>query len=179
MRRILKWRLWLVFLPAVTLCASCAIGPYSPEPNLAAGVTRNVAITKPVAILSDQTSEEPIHLPRRKIVVDRKSFTESLVAAIKMELASNNVAVTESADKKLLVSVTNIRMFRDGATLRAEIDAEVKTGSGELEKFVTSRASYGSDFNRDIAPTRPIDSAFRDLVQKILTSKNILQYLNN
>lgn len=171
----------LFFLAAVStllLIVSCGpVGKYTPDPGLAKGAVQGIALSHPVAVLNDQAKTKSHTLPVRDIVVDYASFTQSLVEALKQELTRNGVSVQESASKRLYIAVTHVKMPPPVFYFAAHIYVRVKTGDGQVEKLKVTKSSYASQFNIDLAPTRPLDAAFKDMVRKILTNPEILEYL--
>lgn len=175
-----------IYMPVLTVLAmlfisGCsAVGNYTPNPLKAKGLAKNITITKPVVISNNQTSDQENSLDFRGISINYNTFTQSLVDALNMELNKNRVVSKDSTDKVLHVSVTNVKQsfIAGGFSYGADIDAEVKMGQGRTKKYQGSRASYASNGNIWFAPTRPLASAFRDLVEKIVTDPEIHEYIN-
>ena len=160
------------------LCScSSSVGPYNPDPLIAKGVTKNSSFSNTVSIINDQSSTQRHLLDFRGIEVNYNEFTQSLVDALCLELKRHGVILKESAEKKLYLKVTEVEMFLS-MTYRADIKAIVRTGVGNEQIFRASRASYGSPFMVSTFPTKPLDSAFKDLVKDILAHPVITTYLS-
>lgn len=173
---LLTYYLFLVIL----LIYSCGpIGKYNPHPSIANGVIKNITINNAVKISNDQPSKEEHKLEFRDIIVNYHDFTESLIEGLKLELIRNKVEVSEDANKELFVAITKIEMPPAKENFRAYINAEVRTGDGQKEKFIVTRASYASPLNMNIAAKKPLNSSFRDLIKEIMANEVILRYLNN
>lgn len=177
-------RLWGTVLVTLVLCAcflgSCStkMGYYCPKPAVAKGAAKGLVVSQPVRITNAQVSKEEHTLDFRSIIVNYQEFTQALVDAVKVELASHVAADTDTTAKMLHISVTNVEMPPPGATFSAYIHVDVKTGDGKLKRLLTNRSSYASPFNMGTVPTKPLNAAFRDMVEKILHDKAILAYLN-
>ena len=163
----------IVFLPS---CSS--VGKYRPDPKFATGVVESINISNAVKLTNSQPSTFVHSLNFEGIEVDYNSFTQSLVDALKIEYERNNVLVTDIAEKELSVSVTGVSISFGYANFRSHIIAEVKYGDDVIEKFETSRATVGSLLMVKTSPTKPLNVAFRDLVEKIIMNKKIQNYIN-
>lgn len=170
--------LLLVFTLPVLLSSCAAVGKYNPDPKIATGLVKGINVTNAVKITNSQPSSEDHLLEFRGIVVNYNAFTQSLVEALKMEYERNNVIVSDSTERELQVAVTKIEMYMGTANFRTNIFAEVKYGNGSKEKFDVTRASYGSPLMVNHFPTKPLNTAFKDLVADIINNKNIQNYIN-
>lgn len=168
----------ITLLLTVFLSACASIGNYNPDPQIANGVLTVVNVKNAIKISNTQPSTEEHELEFRGIIVNYNQFTQSLVEALKMELERNAVTISETAGKELKVAVTKIEMYTTSFNFRAEIFAEVKLGSGDIEKFNVTRASYGSPLMMSQFPTRPLDVAFKDLVSEVINNGKVQKYLN-
>ena len=168
------------FLIFVSLsCGTIPIGRYNPDPALAQGVVEHVSFSSDVTIINDQPATDDHLIRFKEAVVNYNEFTQSLVDALRMELERNGIQVKDSSEKKLYVKVTKVDMQLRQPNFRAYIDAEVKTGEDHIEFFEVTRASYASPFNLDTGATRPLDSAFKDIVREIMENTQIQEYINN
>ena len=178
-RRSYAWRV-LVLISGLFLFSSCSsVGRYAPDPSSAKGVAGNLSFSNSVAVVNAQDSRELHSLDFRGIVVDYHEFTQSIVDALKAELGRNGVSVQDEASKTLRVAVRQVTMMPGPATYRGTIVAKVETGDGHAENFHATRASYASGWNVGTSPTKPLDAAFRDLINDILANKVFQDYLAN
>ena len=77
----------LLVLCMLFLTSCSGVGRYSPAPTMAAGVAKNIKFSKPVAVVNAQDSQEEHILGFQGIVVNYHEFTQSVVDALKAELA--------------------------------------------------------------------------------------------
>lgn len=168
--------LLIVFIIFLSSCA--AVGKYNPDPKIATGSVEGINITNTIKISNSQPSTIERTIKFRGIIVNYNTFTQSLVEALKMEYERNKVKVNNSADKELQVIVIDVSMYRGAWNYSGVITAEVKYGNGSIERFSAKRSSYASGFNIGSFPTKPLDSAFKDLVANIIKNENILNYIN-
>lgn len=174
------WGRRLLPLLTILLLSSCAaVGKYSPDPALADGVVDGIDIKTQLRLTNAQPSTQEHNLGFRGIIINYHTFTQSLVDAVKMEYQRNKVSVNDSAEKELKIKVTQVTMGHGGFNFRAYIYAEVEFGDNTVEKFQATDASYGSPLMVNHFPTKPLDSAFKYLVGKIIYSTKIKDYLNN
>jgi hypothetical protein len=175
-----------IYIPALTVLAmffvsGCSpVGNYTPDPLKARGAAKNINITKQVVITNAQSYDKEDLLGFRGISINYKTFTQSLVDALNMELNKDRVVSKGSTDKQLHVSVTNVKQsfIAGGFSYGADINAEVKMGQGRTKQYLGSRASLASGYNVGSAPTKPLDAAFRDLVKMIAEDPDIQEYIN-
>ena len=160
-------------------CGTIPIGQYNPNPAMAKGVVKNVTFSRDIALINNQPSTEDHYILFRETIVNYNKFTQSIVDALTIELERNGLLVNESSEKKLYVKVTNVDFKLASSRYRGVIYAEVRTGNNQVEFFDTHRASYASPFNLDMFPTKPLDSAFKDIVREILENKQLNEYINN
>lgn len=163
---------------AATLNSCASVGRYAPSADIALGAANGVAINNPVKITNDQPSTYNQDLHFRGIVVNYNEFTQSLVDGLKGEVIRNKGSVSDNADKELRVSVTKVMMKVKDFNYRARILAEVRFGDDGIEQFSVSRASYGSPFMVSNFPVKPLDAAFRNLVEEIINNREIQNYIN-
>lgn len=170
----------LTALAMLFISGCSAVGNYTPNPLKAKGLAKNINITKSVVITNAQQSDQDHLLNFRGISINYKTFTQSLVEALNMELNKDRVVSNDSTDKELHVSVTNVKQsfIAGGFSYGADIEAEVKMGQGRTKKYQASRASYASGGNVWFAPTKPLAASFRDLAKKIITDPEIQEYIN-
>lgn len=191
-----------LILMVTLFLSSCAtpVGMYSPDPKIVTAAEpseqeesesaetdakstetapeRKIYITNPVKIVNSQSSAEERPLDFRGIIVNYKEFTQSLVEAIKLEYEKNNVTVSDSAEKVLNIKVTDVDMRFGAFNYRGTINAQIKGSDNLFQLFEASRASYGSGFMVSNYPTKPLDSAFKDIVVKIVYDEKIQDYIN-
>ena len=177
----------LIYMPALTVLtllfiSGCSgVGNYTPNPLKARGVAKNVNVSNPVVINNAQASNQDHLMGFRGISINYNTFTQSVVEALNMELNNNMPITNNDTSKQLHITVTNVTIgfAAAGMNYRAHIEAQVKTGQGQTKHYQTTRASYASGLNVSTAPTRPLNSAFRDLVKQIAEDPDIQQYINN
>jgi len=168
----------VVMVAALLLLPSCSsVGRYTPDPAIAKGVAGDISYSGPLAIVNAQDSTEEHDVGFRGITVSYQEFTQSLVDALKAEFESNGATIQDAADKKLSVSVTTVSMTPTAATYRGAIRATVETADGHREKFYATRSSYASGWNVGTNPTKPFNTAFKDLVKSIVENEAISAYL--
>lgn len=184
----------LLFVSFILLSSCAAVGKYDPDPKLVLEKAQEepeedqfvkpkpkeaIHISNAVKLSNAQSNNQDRNLDFRGIIVNYQSFTQAVVDGLTLEYKANKVSVSDSAEKQLQIKVVDINMTVGGVNFRADVVTEVSYGNGKTERFEASRASYASPLMMNHFPTKPLDSAFQDIVEKIARNKNILAYLNN
>ena len=113
------------------------------------------------------------------IEITYEEYSKSLVDALKSELIRSGAKVTSPADKTLKVAVKEVNLSLSTYTYNGLIVAEIEMGNGQVERFDVTRSSFGSGFNVDFFPTKPLDAAFVDVVEQVFADEKIRAYLSN
>lgn len=165
---------------SVLFFVSCmaSVGEYIPDPKMAQGVSGAWNAPTAVKLINVQSDSTQRVLKFKNIIVNYREFTQALIDAINMELIRNGVSTNGDNAKELRLAITEISMEEVSSNYRAKLTAKVETGGGDAHIYMTSRASYASPFNKNTFPTKPLDSAFRDMVQKILRSEMVTSYFS-
>ena len=178
---IAKTLLFSLLIVCSIMLSSCSttapLGKYTPNPSIAKGIKIDITASAPVAIINAQSTSTEQQLGFREMIVNKHEWTQALIEALAAGLEKNGVTVNENATKQLHVSVTKIDMVLHTATYQGFLDVEITGEGGLKEEFKVDKVSYASVGNVGFNPTKPIDSCFRTVVQKILTNENIQEYL--
>jgi hypothetical protein len=166
----------LILTGSLALASCVNVGLYNPDPQSAVLKKPGYTIPLNTTITNVQPSKKEHYLEFGGIIVNYHDFTQAVVKALEEHKRSDS---SLAGEKELRVKVTFVESTPDAFTYRGDIIAVVAFGDVGKEEIRSSRASYGSGFNATTAPTRPLDSAFKDLVANILKNEKIRAYLDN
>lgn len=134
--------------------AGCSL-KYEPKPSpVQPDKIPTLDITQPFALVNAQRSDAVINLPVSPytVTVNLYKTTDTLIALIKDELNKKGVAVSESADKKIKISVVDIWMVPRVGVFKCDFNITADIG-GNAIGMKASGESWNYEKAMDLALT--------------------------
>ena len=170
-------KLLLLAIIVFSLAACSAVGMHTPVVAVEPSSISDTSVNGPLALINAQQSDHQVDLQFRGILIRLRDSTQALVDGVERELKQRGATITDSADKRLSLSVTGIEMISGMNVYRAVIHFRVESGEGNVVEMSSTRASLASGYNLTSNPTKPIDVAMSDAVGMILNHAMVQAYL--
>lgn len=162
-----------VGLLLLVILAGCTHKYVPEEYPIKPGMVPEFKGNQEITIINAQGSSEEVLIGSQgfhKWYGDLQKWTSTAIGVLKTELANQGIPVSDNAEKKLKLAVTNVNIYFEFFTIRCVLNLKVETGDGYSREFKGDNASPATLY-------RACAGAVTRAVAAMLNDDTIIAYL--